>query len=45
MRQKHRLVGIENGPESAKTVYHLVDLYYVPVNEKSIVRENILQGA
>ena len=42
--QKHRFVGLENGPESSENVGHLIDLRYVPIHEKSIVRENILQG-
>jgi hypothetical protein len=45
MNQKHRFVGLENGPASSENVGHIVDLCYVPGNEKSIVRQNILQGA
>lgn len=43
--QKHRFVGLENGPASSENVGHIVDLCYVPGNEKSIVRQTILQGA
>lgn len=43
--QKHRFVGLENVPLSSENVGHIVDLCYVPGNEKSIVRQTILQGA
>ena len=43
--QKHRFVGIENGPASSEEVAHLVDLAFIPPNEKSTVRDNILKGA
>ncbi len=43
--QKHRFVGKKDGPVSAENVGHIVDLCYVPPNEKIIVREAILQGA
>ncbi len=43
--QKHRFVGLENGPVSSENVGHIVDLCYVPGNEKAIVRQTILQGA
>lgn len=45
VEQKDRFVGLENGPVSSKNVCHIVDLCYVPNHEKTIVRENILQGA
>lgn len=41
MRQKDQFVGLK----SAKNFGHLVDLCYVPIDEKLIVRENILKGA
>ena len=43
--QKQRFVGKENGPASPENVGHIVDLCYVPVNEKAIVKENIRRGA
>ena len=43
--QKHRFVGLENGPVGPENVGHLVDLCYVPSSEKTIVKQNILQGA
>lgn len=45
VNQKHRFVGLENGPVSSENVGHIVDLCYVPGNEKAIVRQTILQGA
>jgi hypothetical protein len=45
VRQKTRFVGLEDGPVSAENVGHIVDLCYVPKNEKSIVKQNILKGA
>ena len=43
--QKHRFVGLENGPVSSENVGHIVDLCYVPSSEKAIVKQNVLQGA
>ena len=43
--QKQRFVGLENGPLSPENVGHIVDLSYVPLSEKAIVKQNILQGA
>ena len=43
--QKHRFVGLENGPVALENVGHIVDLCYVPSSEKTIVKQNILQGA
>nr|UHY40958.1 hypothetical protein [Thalassionema frauenfeldii] len=45
VKQKSRFIGKDGGPESPKDVCHLVDMCYVPDNEKSIVRQNILKGA
>lgn len=45
VNQKHRFVGLDNGPISSKNIGHIVDLCYVPGNEKAIVRQTILQGA
>jgi hypothetical protein len=45
VQQKHRFVGLENGPVSPQNVGHIVDLCYVPNNEKTIVQQNILNGA
>ena len=43
--QKHRFVGLENGPVSSENVGHIVNLCYVPSSEKAIVKRNVLQGA
>ena len=43
--QKHRFVGLENGPLGPENVGHIVDLCYVPSSEKAIVKQNVLQGA
>ena len=43
--QKHRFVGLENGPVSSENVGHIVDLCYLPSSEKAIVKQNVLQGA
>lgn len=43
--QKHRFVGLENGPVGPENVGHIVDLCYVPSSEKAIVKQNVLQGA
>ena len=43
--QKHKFVGLENGPVAPENVGHIVDLCYVPSSEKTIVKQNILQGA
>jgi hypothetical protein len=45
VNQKHRFGGLENAPVSSENVGHIVDLCYVPGNEKAIVRQTILQGA
>jgi hypothetical protein len=45
VKQKHRFVGLEDGPVSPENVGHIVDFCYVPDNEKAIVKENILKGA
>ena len=45
--QKHRFVGLKNGPVSSdsENIGHIVDLCYVPSSEKAIVKQNVLQGA
>jgi hypothetical protein len=45
VRQKARFIGQKNGPLSSENVCHIVDLCYVPKNEKPIVIKNILKGA
>lgn len=45
VNQKHRFVGLENGPVSSENVGHIVDLCYVPSSEKAIVKQKVLQGA
>lgn len=42
--QKHRFVGLENGPESSQNIVHIINLGCVPIHEKSIVRNMILEG-
>lgn len=42
--QKHIFVGLDNGPVGPDNVGHIVDLCYVPSSEKSIVKQNVLQG-
>ncbi|MGK0448175.1 MAG: hypothetical protein ACJA2M_001959 [Polaribacter sp.] len=37
VQQKHSFVGLENGLVSPQNVGHIVDLCYVPNNEKTIV--------
>jgi hypothetical protein len=39
------LLGRIYGPVNSESVGHIVDLCYVPDNEKAIVRQTILQGA
>ena len=43
--QKNRFVGIDDGPISSKNVGHVVDLCYVPTDEKPIVMKKIMGGA
>lgn len=43
--QKHKFVGLENGPVGPENVGYMVDLCYVPSSEKTIVKQNILKGA
>lgn len=45
IKQKHRFVGLDDGPVSVENVGHIVDLCYVPNNEKAIVKQNLLKGA
>lgn len=44
VKQKGRFVG-QGGLESADLVAHLIDLYYVPEDEKAFVVQKILEGA
>jgi len=43
--QKERFCKFEQGPESSENVLHLIDLPYVPSQEKEIVKEYCLKGA
>lgn len=43
--QKTSFVGKKNGPINSKNVCYIVDLSYLPRNEKELVIKNILQGA
>ena len=45
VKQKRKFVGLQNGPVNECNVGHIVDLCYVPKNEKKIVKKNILKGA
>lgn len=42
--EQHRFVGLENGPESSENTGHIIDLGNIPIHEKSIVRDMILEG-
>ena len=44
-KQKTRFCGLEQGPRSSRNVLHIVDLCYVPMDEKEIVEELCLKGA
>lgn len=43
--QKKRFCGLEQGPRSSKNVLHIVDLCYVPTNEKQIVKDFCVKAA
>ena len=43
--QKNRFCGLEQGPRSSRNVLHIVDLCYVPKNEKEIVKDLCIKGA
>jgi hypothetical protein len=43
--QKQKFIGLKNGPVTSQNVGHIVDLCYVPKNEKAIVKKNVLSGA
>lgn len=45
VEQKNRFCGLERGPKSSENVLHIVDLCYVPKNEKEIVKDLCLKGA
>lgn len=45
VKQKNLYVGLPGGPVGPENVLHIVDLCYVPSHEKSIVKQNVLQGA
>jgi hypothetical protein len=45
VKQKEKFCGLEQGPESSENVLHIMDLAYVPSNEKTIVKEYCLKGA
>ena len=42
--QKNRFVGLKQGPKSAEQVLHLIDMWYVPHDEKPIVLKHIFRG-
>lgn len=44
-KQKQSFCSFEQGPKSSKNVLHIVDLAYVPLHEKEIVKEYCLKGA
>lgn len=43
--KKKRFCGLEQGPKSSKNVFHIVDLCYVPTNEKQIVKDFCVKAA
>ena len=43
--QKKRFCGLDQGPKSIKNVLHIVDLCYVPKNEKEIVKDFCIKEA
>ena len=43
--QKKRFCALEQGPETRENTLHIVDLCYVPTDEKQIVKEFCLKGA
>lgn len=45
LKQKERFCGLEQGPKSRENVLHIVDLCYVPKNEKQIVIEFCIKAA
>ena len=45
MKQKERFCEVKQGPESSENVLHIVDLAYVLLHEKEIVKEYCLKGA
>jgi len=45
IKQKQRFCGLDSGPATSKNVLHIVDLCYVPKNEKEIVKDFCIQGA
>lgn len=45
VKQKERFCGLEQGPESSENILHIIDMAYVPSNEKEIVKEYCLKGA
>jgi hypothetical protein len=45
LKQKKRFCGLKQGPKSRENVLHIVDLCYVPKNEKQIVIEFCIKAA
>ena len=43
--QKRRFCGLEQGPRCTRNILHIVDLYYVPKNEKEMVKDLCLKRA
>ena len=43
--QKNRFCNLEQGPQTSENVLHIVDLAYVPLHEKEIIKEYCLKGA
>ena len=44
VKQKRRFCGLDEGPEASENVLHIIDLTYVPADEKNVVKEHCLQG-
>ena len=45
IKQKKRFCGLDQGPKSSRNVLHIVDLYYIPKEEKEIVKDFCVKGA
>lgn len=44
INQKHRFCDLQDGPTTSQNVLYIVDLAYVPVHEKQIVKDFCMKG-
>jgi hypothetical protein len=44
VKQKRKFCSLDEGPEASENVLHIVDLAYVPADEKNVVKKHCLQG-